>query len=77
MFRSALTDIKELKEGNIVSGIVRNSTDSGLKNDGLIHIFQMSEKRISHPLEVLSVNQQLSCIRVVEVGVVKGKGGLS
>ena len=83
MFRSDLTDIKELKEGSIVSGVVRNIADFGafvdigLKNDGLIHISQMSEKRISHPLEVLSVNQQLSRIRVVEVDIAKGKVGLS
>lgn len=83
IFRSDLTDIKELKEGSIVSGVVRNIADFGafvdigLKNDGLIHISQMSEKRISHPLEVLSVNQQLSRIRVVEVDIAKGKVGLS
>ncbi|MFA6187888.1 MAG: Tex family protein [Sulfuricurvum sp.] len=83
MFRSDLTDIKELKEGSIVSGVVRNIADFGafvdigLKNDGLIHISQMSEKRISHPLEVLSVNQQLSRIRVLEVDVQKGKVALS
>lgn len=83
IFRSDLTDIKELKEGSIVSGVVRNIADFGafvdigLKNDGLIHISQMSEKRISHPLEVLSVNQQLPRIRVVEVDVAKGKVGLS
>lgn len=83
MFRSDLTDIKELREGSIVSGVVRNIADFGafvdigLKNDGLIHISQMSERRISHPLEVLSVNQQLTHIRVVEVDVVKGKVGLS
>jgi len=83
MFRSDLTDIKELREGSIVSGVVRNIADFGafvdigLKNDGLIHISQMSEKRISHPLEVLSVNQQLSAIRVVEVDIAKGKVALS
>jgi len=83
IFRSDLTDIKELKEGSIVSGVVRNIADFGafvdigLKNDGLIHISQMSEKRISHPLEVLSVNQQLSHIRVIEVDAVKGKVALS
>jgi len=82
-FRTDLTDIKELREGSIVSGVVRNIADFGafvdigLKNDGLIHISQMSEKRISHPLEVLSVNQQLSRIRVIEVDGAKGKVGLS
>ena len=56
MFREGLTDIKELQEGSIVSGVVRNIADFGafvdigLKNDGLIHISQMSEKRIAHPL---------------------------
>lgn len=83
VFRSDLTDIKELREGSIVSGVVRNIADFGafvdigLKNDGLIHISQMSDKRISHPLEVLSVNQQLSRIRVVEVDIAKGKVALS
>ncbi len=83
MFREGLTDIKELQEGSIVSGVVRNIADFGafvdigLKNDGLIHISQMSEKRIAHPLEVLSVNQQLRHIRVVEVDQQKGKVSLS
>ncbi|MFZ3053257.1 MAG: Tex family protein [Sulfuricurvum sp.] len=83
IFRSDLTDIKELREGSIVSGVVRNIADFGafvdigLKNDGLIHISQMSEKRIAHPLEVLSVNQQLCHIRVVEVDQQKGKVSLS
>ncbi len=83
MFREGLTDIKELHEGSIVSGVVRNIADFGafvdigLKNDGLIHISQMSQKRIAHPLEVLSVNQQLSHIRVLEVDLQKGKVSLS
>jgi uncharacterized protein len=83
VFRSDLTDIKELREGSIVSGVVRNIADFGafvdigLKNDGLIHISQISDKRISHPLEVLSVNQQLSRIRVIEVDIAKGKVSLS
>ncbi len=83
VFRSDLTDIKELKEGSFVSGVVRNIVDFGafvdigLKNDALIHISQMSEKRISHPLELLSVNEQLLRIRVIEVDVQKGKVALS
>jgi uncharacterized protein len=83
IFRSDLTNIKELREGSIVSGVVRNIADFGafvdigLKNDGFIHISQMSQKRIAHPLEVLSVNQQLTAIRVIEIDVEKGKVGLS
>ncbi len=82
-FKDDMTDISMLREGSIVSGVVRNITDFGafvdigLKNDGMIHISQMSEKRISHPLEVLSVNQYLHQIEVISVDVEKGKVGLS
>ena len=82
-FKQGLTDINTLKEGSIVSGVVRNIADFGafvdigLKNDGMIHISQMSQKRISHPLEVLSVNQYLPRIEVIEIDKEKGKVGLS
>lgn len=82
-FKDDVTDIKMLKEGSLVSGVVRNITDFGafvdigLKNDGMIHISKMSEKRVSHPLEVLSLNQYLPQIEVVSVDNEKGKVGLS
>ncbi|MBT8349073.1 MAG: RNA-binding transcriptional accessory protein, partial [Sulfurovum sp.] len=56
-FKQGMTDISALREGSIVSGVVRNIADFGafvdigLKNDGMIHISQMSQKRIAHPLE--------------------------
>jgi uncharacterized protein len=82
-FKDNLTDINMLREGSIVSGIVRNIADFGafvdigLKNDGMIHISQMSQKRISHPLEVLCVNQYLNQIEVISIDIEKGKVGLS
>ena len=82
-FKEGLTDINALKVGSIVSGVVRNIADFGafvdigLKNDGMIHISQMSQKRIAHPLEVLSVNQYLPHIEVIEIDRQKGKVGLS
>ncbi|NEW61749.1 S1 RNA-binding domain-containing protein [Sulfurovum sp. bin170] len=82
-FKDDLTDISMLREGSIVSGVVRNIADFGafvdigLKNDGMIHISQMSQKRISHPLEVLSVNQYLARIEVISIDLEKGKVGLS
>ena len=82
-FRDDLTDITMLKEGSVVSGVVRNIADFGafvdigLKNDGMIHISQMSQKRIKHPLEVLSVNQYLPQIEVISIDVEKEKVGLS
>lgn len=82
-FKEGVTDIKTLKEGSFVSGIVRNITDFGafvdigLKNDGMIHISKMSLKRVVHPLEALSLNQYLPQIEVIEVDLEKGKVGLS
>ncbi len=82
-FKDDLTDISMLREGSIVSGVVRNIADFGafvdigLKNDGMIHISQMSQKSISHPLEVLSVNQYLARVEVISIDVEKGKVGLS
>ncbi len=82
-FKEGLSDIKMLKEGSFVSGIVRNIVDFGafvdigLKNDGLVHISKMSAKRIKHPLEILSLNQYLPQIEVVSIDYASGKIGLS
>ncbi|WP_331774437.1 helix-hairpin-helix domain-containing protein [Sulfurospirillum sp. 1612] len=82
-FKNDVTDITMIKEGSVVSGIVRNITDFGafvdigLKHDGMIHISKMREKRISHPLEVLALNQYLPQITVVSVDYETGKVGLS
>lgn len=82
-FKQGLTDIHNLKEGSIVSGVVRNIADFGafvdigLKNDGMIHISEMSQKRIKHPLEVLSVNQYLPRVEVISIDLEKNKVGLS
>lgn len=82
-FKEGVTDIKMLREGSVVSGVVRNIADFGafvdigLKNDGMIHISKMSDKRIVHPLEVLSINQFLPQIEVISIDEEKGKVGLS
>ncbi|MAD42124.1 MAG: RNA-binding protein [Arcobacter sp.] len=82
-FASDVTKLEDLKEGFILSGIVRNITDFGafvdigLKNDALLHISQISAKRISHPSEVLSINQDLEKIKVVSVDLEKQRVGLS
>ncbi|MFK2823112.1 Tex-like N-terminal domain-containing protein [Arcobacter sp. YIC-80] len=82
-FASDVTSIEELKEGFILSGIVRNITDFGafvdigLKNDALLHISQISNKRINHPSEVLSINQNLEKIKVISVDLEKQRVGLS
>jgi uncharacterized protein len=82
-FASDITEIEDLKEGFTLSGIVRNITDFGafidigLKNDALLHISQISHKKISHPSEVLSINQNLENIKVLSVDLEKQRVGLS
>ncbi|MFP4429524.1 MAG: Tex-like N-terminal domain-containing protein [Desulfovermiculus sp.] len=82
-FRDDVRDIEALKEGDVVSGVVRSIVDFGafvdigLKNDGLIHISELSTQRIAHPMEVLSVNQYLPRIRVLRVDMDKGRVSLS
>ena len=72
-----------LKPESVVTGVVRSIVDFGafvdigLKNDGLIHVSEMSEGRIAHPLEVLSVNQYLPRIRVLSADADSGKVSLS
>jgi len=82
-FKEGITDIEQLKEGDRVSGVVRNITefgafvDIGLKNDGMIHISKMADKRVSHPLEVLALNQFLPVIEVISIDLKMGRVGLS
>ncbi|PRN01128.1 helix-hairpin-helix domain-containing protein [Aliarcobacter cryaerophilus] len=82
-FSNDILDINDLKEGFILNGIVRNITDFGafvdigLKNDALLHISQISQKRVSHPSEILSINQNLENLKVISVDLEKHRVGIS
>jgi uncharacterized protein len=82
-FCQEVKEIDQLQQGDIVKGVVRNITDFGafvdigLKNDALLHISQISEKRINHPMDVLSVNQQLNTIKIHSIDLEKNRVGLS
>lgn len=57
--------VSNLKEGQILSGVVKNITDYGAfvdlgGIDGLLHVTDISWKRITHPSEMLSVGQQVT-----------------
>ncbi|MEA3499126.1 MAG: Tex-like N-terminal domain-containing protein [Campylobacterota bacterium] len=75
--------IDELKVGDMVSGVVRNITDFGafidigLKNDAMLHISEYSQKRVSHLMDVMSINQQFKNIRILSIDVEKSRVGLS
>ena len=56
--------INDLKEGSILEGVVKNITDYGAfidlgGVDGLLHVTDISWRRINHPAEVLSVGQSI------------------
>ena len=69
ILRTDVMDIKDLKPGMILKGTVRNVidfgafVDIGVHQDGLVHVSQMTERYIKHPLEAVSVGD------VVEVQV--------
>lgn len=81
-FSSEINTIDDLKPGMILPGIVTNITnfgafiDIGIKQDGLVHISQMSEKFISSPSEVVKLNQPVE-VKVIEVDLVRKRIQLS
>jgi len=82
-FCEEIKSIEELKEGDIVSGVVRNITDFGafidigLKNDALLHISEYSHKRISHLMDVMHINQQFHKLRILSVDLEKNRVSIS
>ena len=77
ILRTDVLDIKDLKEGMILKGTVRNVIDDiGVHQDGLVHISQMSEKFIKHPLEAVSVGDVVE-VRVLGVDEKKNRISLS
>lgn len=82
-FCEEIKNIEDLKEDDIVSGVVRNITDFGafidigLKNDALLHISKVSSKRISHIMDVLHVNEQLKEIKILSIDLEKQRVALS
>lgn len=80
--RKAVVKLSDIQIGTIMKGTVRNITDFGafvdigLKNDGLIHISELSFKRVKHPLDVLSVGDIIT-VMVISVDEKRGRIGLS
>ncbi len=70
--RSDVMGLEDLKEGEILSGVVRNVcdfgafVDIGVHQDGLVHISKLSERFVRHPSEAVSVGDR---VRVQVIGV--------
>ena len=73
-FSDNVRKISDLDSGLELNGIITNITDFGafvdigVKQDGLVHISQMCDRFIKHPLEVVSLGQHVK-VRVMEVDV--------
>ena len=76
ILRGDILEMKDLKEGMILKGTVRNVidfgafVDIGVHQDGLVHISQMSDKFIKHPLDVVSVGDIVT-VKVMSVDLGK------
>lgn len=80
--RQNIIKLSDIKVGTILRGTVRNVTDFGafvdigIKTAGLIHISEMSERRIKHPLDVVSVGETVQ-VKVISVDEKRGRIGLT
>lgn len=82
VLRTDVLDMKDLKEGMVLKGTVRNVidfgafVDIGVHQDGLVHISQMTERFIKHPLEAVSVGDVVD-VKVLSVDLNKKRISLT
>lgn len=82
ILRTDVLDMKDLKAGMILKGTVRNVidfgcfVDIGVHQDGLVHISEICDKYIKHPLEAVSVGDVVD-VRVLDVDLKKKRISLS
>ncbi len=76
ILRTDVLDMEDLKEGMVLKGTVRNVidfgafVDIGAHQDGLVHISQITDKYINHPLEAVSVGDIVD-VKVMSVDLTK------
>ena len=76
ILRTDVLDMKDLKEGMVLKGTVRNVidfgvfVDIGVHQDGLVHISQITDRYIKHPLEAVSVGDIVD-VKVMSVDLKK------
>ena len=82
ILRSDVLDMEDLKPGMVLKGTVRNVidfgvfVDIGVHQDGLVHISQITDRYIKHPLEAVSVGDIVD-VQVISVDVPKKRIGLT
>lgn len=82
ILRSDILEMKDLKPGMVLKGTVRNVidfgafVDIGVHQDGLVHISQMTDKYIKHPLEAVSVGDIVE-VKIISVDLAKKRIALT
>lgn len=82
ILRSDVLELKDLKPGMVLKGTVRNVidfgafVDIGVHQDGLVHISQLSDRYVKHPLDVVKIGDIVS-VKVLSVDPVKKKISLT
>lgn len=82
MLKSNVLKMEDLKEGMKLSGTVRNVTDFGafvdigVKQDGLVHVSQLTKRFVKHPLEVVGTGDIVD-VKVLDVDAQKGRISLT
>jgi uncharacterized protein len=81
-FAEGVKDVRDLKTGMTLPGIITNITrfgafvDIGVHQDGLVHISQLADRFVSEPSEVVKINQQVT-VKVIEVDIDRNRISLS
>ena len=80
LLRQDVTHMEDLNEGMVLEGTVRNVVDFGafvdigVKHDGLVHISQLTDKFIKHPMEAVAVGD---IVKVRVIGIDKARDRVS
>ena len=82
IFRNDVKSFEDLKVDMELEGTVRNVVDFGafvdigVKSDGLVHISQMSDKYVKHPMDIVSVGDTVK-VKIISIDHEKMKIGLT
>ncbi len=82
VFRNDVRSFDDLEEGMELTGTVRNVVDFGafvdigVKNDGLVHISQISDRYIKHPMDAVSVGDTVN-VKIISIDRAKQRVGLT
>lgn len=82
IFRSDVLSLEDLEVGMVLPGTVRNVVDFGafvdigLKNDGLVHISEMSDRHIGSPSDVVATGDNIE-VKVIDIDTARGRVALS